>query len=272
MKFKIFAKAAASLLAASIIAASFPTAAFAEGGSNAPAAPSGPTLSRSAFSGGYTVPNINITKGSVFTLEAETYIPISNFTDGLDAWELTSGNNIFAFAVSNESFTLNDTSAAITNPAIIGSFLYVTAFFTDITYSGTGDSFTYNICYNSGGTSVTVPITISISECIMESASADPGEPSAAKFALASSNTYSLNAGSGGNITVSLKNINGGVYSNVAATLSSADGSGASPIYIPRLRTRFHSYRRVQPHHEYFRLQLQGRRGLYRQLQYSRKG
>lgn len=242
MKFKIFAKAAASLLAASIIAASFPTAAFAEGGSNAPAAPSGPTLSRSAFSGGYTVPNINITKGSVFTLEAETYIPISNFTDGLDAWELTSGNNIFAFAVSNESFTLNDTSAAITNPAIIGSFLYVTAFFTDITYSGTGDSFTYNICYNSGGTSVTVPITISISECIMESASADPGEPSAAKFALASSNTYSLNAGSGGNITVSLKNINGGVYSNVAATLSSADGS----VFVETTETQTSSSARPQ--------------------------
>lgn len=225
MKANFFVKTAAAFLAASITALSLPFASFAET-TKPPAVtePTGPSLSGTAFSGGYTV-NINrIEKDSKFSLEANAYIPISNFSAGIDPWDMVDENNIFAFGVSNESFSLMDTSAVILNPTIIGSFLYITAYFTDITYLGKGDSFTYNVCYESGGRSVTVPINISLSECAPEVGS-DPSDPSAAKFALASSNTYAIKAGEKGSVTIQLKNLNNGNFANVAASLSSSDGN-----------------------------------------------
>ncbi len=225
MKSKFLVKTAASFLAASIAASSLPFAAFAEG-TTPPAVnePSGPDLSGNAFSGGYTTTVNRIEKDTKFSLEANAYIPISNFSGSIDPWEMVDDNNIFAFGVSNESFNLMDTSSTILSPTIIGSFLYITAYFTDITYLGKGDSFTYNVCYESGGQSISVPITIAISECAPETGS-DPSDPSAAKFALASSNTYALKAGESGNVTIKLKNLNNGNFANVAATLSSSDGN-----------------------------------------------
>lgn len=225
MKSKIFAKTAAALLAASIIAAAFPITALAESTPPASTDPAEPSLGGNAFSGGYSTTNTRITKNGKTNFDVITYIPISNFTGDLDAWGLVDDFNVFAFASSNVSFTLNDTSGIISSPQIVGSFLYVTSTFIDVTYSGNGNSFTYNICYNSGGQSVTVPITVSVAECVTES-TADPSEdPSAAKFALASSNTYTLNAGGSGSFTIQLKNLNNGAFANVAATLSSPDGN-----------------------------------------------
>lgn len=225
MKLKFFAAAAASLAAVSIIATSIPYTMMAE--SNPPSAeqPSEPTLGGSAFSGGYSVTSSRITKDSTVTIDTETYIPISNFENDLDAWNMVDSFNVFAFAPSNESFTLNDTSGILTNPRIIGSFLYVTTTFVNAAYTGKGNSFTYNICYNSGGQSITVPITVSVAECEPETSPITPDDPSAAKFALASSNTYTLNAGGSGSLTIQLKNLNNGSFANVAATLSSPDGN-----------------------------------------------
>lgn len=225
MKSKIFAKTAAALLAASIIAAAFPITALAESTPPASTAPAEPSLGGNAFSGGYSTTNTRITKNGKTNFDVITYIPISNFTGDLDAWGLVDNFNVFAFASSNESFTLNDTSGIISSPQIVGSFLYVTASFIDVTYSGKGNSFTYNICYNSGRQSVTVPITVSVAECVIESPDDNPDDPSAAKFALASSNTYTLNAGGNGSFTIQLKNLNNGAFANVAATLSSPDGN-----------------------------------------------
>lgn len=233
MKFKFLAKIAAPLLAASVIAASFPYAAFAESGGDSPAAtqpsqptqPSDPSLSSGASSGGYTTSFKSISENNTVNINALIYIPISNFTGGLDAWDVVNENNVFAYAVSNESFTLTDTSAIITNPEIVGSFLHVTAMFSGVTYTGKGRSFTYNVCYNSAGQSITVPITISLSECVETNAAPDPTDPSAAKFALANSNTYIIKAGTNGTLSVDLKNVNGGTFENVAASLASADGN-----------------------------------------------
>lgn len=226
MKVSIIKKAAASLLACSLIACAAPLSVFAEA-SNPPAAaqPSGPSLGEGAFSGGYETGSENIVKNGTFSIRAVTYIPIANFTDGLDAWDLTDGNNIFAFTTSNESFTLENTNATIMDCEIVGSFLSVTAYFSNITYTGKGRSFAYNICYNSAGKSITVPITVSISECSEENPAPDPSDPSAAKFALSSATTYVLNAGSSGTLSVELRNINGGSFHSVAASLSSSDGN-----------------------------------------------
>lgn len=227
MKSKIFAKTAAAFLAASIAAAALPFASFAEGdGSTAPAVtePSEPALSGTAFSGGYTTPSNSIHKDAKFSLEAKAYIPITDFSGVTDAWSMVNDNNLFAFGVTNESFTLKDTSAIIVDPEIVGSFLYVTAYFPEVAYTGRGNTFTYNVCYDSGKTSVSVPLSISLSECEPEAGS-DPSDPSAAKFALASSNTYALKAGGSGSFTIQLKNLNNGAFSSVAATLSSSDGN-----------------------------------------------
>lgn len=220
MKVKIFKKIAASLLACSLLACAAPLSVFAEASK-----PSQPYLGSGASSGGYEIGVGSISANSKFTLEAVTYIPIANFANGLNAWDITDDNNVFAYATSNESFTLGDTNAIITNPEIVGSFLSVTAMFTDVTYTGKGRSFTYNICYNSAGESITVPITVSVSECEETNAPADPTDPSAAKFALSSASTYVINAGMSGNLTIELKNINNGTFKNVAASLVSSDGN-----------------------------------------------
>ena len=227
MKVKIIKKIAASLLACSLLACAAPLSVFAEASQNSPAAsgPSEPYLGSGASSGGYEIGVGSISENSKFILEAVTYIPIANFANGLSAWDITDNNNVFAYATSNESFTLGNTNAIITNPELVGSFLSVTAMFTDVTYTGKGRSFTYNICYNSGGESITVPITVSVSECVETNAPADPADPSAAKFALSSASTYVINAGTSGNLTIEFKNINNGTFKNVAASLVSSDGN-----------------------------------------------
>lgn len=227
MKVKIFKKIAASLLACSMLACAAPLSVFAEVSENPPAAskPSEPYLGTGASSGGYKVGIGSIPENSKFMLYAVTYIPIANFANGLSAWDIVDNNNVFAFATSNGSFTLADTNAAITNAEIVGSFLSVTAMFSDVTYTGKGSSFIYNICYNSAGESVTVPITISVSECVETNPAADPDDPSAAKFALASASTYIINAGTSSTLSIELKNINNGTFANVAASLVSSDGN-----------------------------------------------
>ncbi|MBD5117505.1 MAG: hypothetical protein HDT48_08435 [Ruminococcaceae bacterium] len=225
MKVNVIKKTAASLLACTMLVCAAPLSVFAEASQSplASAPPSGPSLGSGASSGGYEVNSSTIGEDGRFIIEAVTYIPIANFTEGLDAWDVTNGNNVFAFATSNESFTIGNTNAVITDPEIVGSFLSVTAMFIDVTYTGKGRSFTYSICYNSAGESITVPITVSISECVETNAAPDPSDPSAAKFALSSANTYIVNAGSSGTLTIELKNINNGTFSNVAASLASGD-------------------------------------------------
>ncbi|MCM1055278.1 MAG: hypothetical protein NC394_07125 [Bacteroides sp.] len=227
MKVNVITKTAASLLACAVLACSAPLSVFAEASQDTPAAAqtSEPSLGSGASSGGYKVDYSSISENNKFIIETVSYIPITNFNGSLDAWDVTRDNNVFAFATSNESFNIGNTNAVISETEIVGSFLSVTSMFIDVEYTGKGRTFTYSICYNSAGQSITVPLTVSVSECEETNAAPSPSDPSAAKFALSSSSTYIIGAGTSGTLTIELKNVNNGTFSNVAASLASNDGN-----------------------------------------------
>lgn len=230
---KLKSKIAASLIAACIITASMPLGSFAESGSSAGTdsgqqTPSEPALSSGAFSGGYSASSDKIVKSETgYTLTTVTYIPIDNFNNSVTEADFNVGN-IFAIAAANDVFNPLTPYAWDTETRIVGSFLCVTTRFIDVVYLGKGNTFNYSICYTAGGSSVNVPITVTIAECVESTEDTNddkPDETINAAFTLNSSGTVTIKAGTSANISASLKRINSGEFSNVAATLSSADKS-----------------------------------------------
>lgn len=228
----------AAVIAVCTLAASLPLNAFAEGATttasdtgsttNQPTAPAVPSLSSGAFSGGYNVIYDKITKKDTgYDITTVTYIPISNFEDGLTAAYFSSAN-VFAFATANSSFNPYTPNAWETETRIVGSFLCVTTRFIDVIYLGKGNTFNYNICYTGGEASVNVPISVSVAECVEyveEEEEEKKEEVVNAVFALNSGNPVTIKAGATSNVSASLQLINGGSFSKVSAVLSSADKS-----------------------------------------------
>ncbi len=235
---KLRNKIAAAILAACVAASSLPLSALAEGaeaggagaaaGTTQPSEPAVPTLSGGAFSGGYSVIYDKITKReSGYDITTITYIPIDNFDSSLSSSYFNSAN-IFAFATATDSFNPYTPNAWETETRIVGSFLCVSTRFIDVIYLGNGNTFNYNICYTSGEEGVNVPISVSIAECVEyveEEEEETPAEVIDAAFALDSSSTPTVKAGSNATISASLKLINGGSFSKISASLTSADST-----------------------------------------------
>ena len=153
LKFKL----AAALLAGAIAFGTGNVCAFAE---NPPAAQEddSPDLGAGAFNSGYSASKIDIKKDTNFTLTAYTYIPITNFSDGVSLADFDT-SSIFGLAMTNDSFDALTPYSWDVDFAIVGSFLRVETQFIDVVYLGTGRTFSYNICYTSGGTSVNVQVS-----------------------------------------------------------------------------------------------------------------
>lgn len=229
-------KITAAVIAAIVLASSMPLEAFAEGAAQTTTttqvqtpAPAVPSLSGGAFSGGYSVIYDKITKrDSGYDITTITYIPIDDFDSSVSSAYFNSAN-IFAFATATDSFNPYTPNAWETETRIVGSFLCVSTRFIDVIYLGKGNTFNYNICYTGGDGSVNVPISVSIAECVEyveeEEEEETPAEVIDASFALDSSSTPTIKAGSSATISASLKLINGGSFSKISASLSSADKS-----------------------------------------------
>lgn len=230
-------KITAAVIAAIVLASSLPLEAFAEKAAQTTTTtqvqvtptPAEPTLSGGAFSGGYNVVYDEITKKETgYDVTTMTYIPIDNFDNSVSTSDFSSAN-IFAFATATDSFNPYTPNAWETETRIVGSFLCVTTRFIDVIYLGKGNAFSYNICYTGSEGSVNVPITVSVAECVeyVEEKEEEkiPDEVVDAAFALDSSSTPTVKAGSTATISASLKLINSGSFSKISATLTSADKS-----------------------------------------------
>lgn len=230
-------KITAAVIAAIVLASSLPLEAFAENAAQTTTTtqvqgtptPAEPTLSGGAFSGGYNVVYDEITKKETgYDVTTMTYIPIDNFDNSVSTSDFSSAN-IFAFATATDSFNPYTPNAWETETRIVGSFLCVTTRFIDVIYLGKGNAFSYNICYTGSEGSVNVPITVSVAECVeyVEENEEEkiPDEVVDAAFALDSSSTPTVKAGSTATISASLKLINSGSFSKISATLTSADKS-----------------------------------------------
>lgn len=235
---KLKSKIAASLIAACIITASMPLSSFAESGTGTGTGTgtgngqqqtsTTPALSGGAFSGGYSASSDKIEKSeSGYSITTITYIPIDNFNNGVTLNDFDT-KNIFAIATASDVFNPLTPYAWDTETKIVGSFLCVTTRFIDVVYLGKGNTFNYSICYTANGSSMNVPLSVTVAECVEyteETKDETPPETVNAAFTLNSTGTISVKAGTSANISAALKRINSGEFSNVAATLSSADKS-----------------------------------------------
>lgn len=192
------------------------------------------SLGTGAFNSGYSASAIEIKKDKSFTITTYTYIPIVNVDnttnqDDENSIDYIEKYKIFGLAMTNDCFdALTPYSWGTPKSEIIGSFLRVETQFIDVVYLGTGRTFSYNICYTSGGTSVNVPVSCLVTECVEyvpENNEENPVDTSTASFILKPGSAYKIKAGASANISVQLKSVGTGQFSMIAASLSSADSN-----------------------------------------------
>ena len=188
-----------------------------------------PYLGAGAVNGGYYISAASLKELDTATITVMTYIPIENFPGTLSDTQKSDliCSSIFAVASSNESFRVSNDNIFPVERSISGAFLRVDTQFSGCTYLGKGNTFTYNICYNSGNTSVCVPLSTPITECIeSQDTPSTPETPDAPpSFILKPGSAYTVKAGSTKDISVQLSSVGLGRFSTIAASLSSPDSN-----------------------------------------------
>ncbi len=180
-----------------------------------------PTLSSGAFNSGYHLEGLmwGIEEDDIFHITTYTYIPITNFTDGLTA-NYFDTDSIFGVAASNNSFTAMNPHSWTDKVVIEGALLRVESYFMDVKYLGTGNEFNYSICYNSGNDSISVPLSIVVGEC-KETVAEEEVKVPVPSFTLATSKTPEIKAGTTSSINIGLRSVGTGSVSLVSAMLKS---------------------------------------------------
>lgn len=198
-------------------------------GTQQPQQPTVPTLGSGAFSGGYSVSVTELKKGQSCTVTTTAYIPIDNYKEGLTTADFDT-SAIFGIASGNDSFNpLTPHSweqGAGSRFEVAGSFLCVQLTFIDVEYLGVGDTFGYSLCYGSGASSVTAPITLSIAECVEYKTPEEQKDP-VANYTLDTGTSYTVKAGSTASVGARLRTVNTGAFvaGTVTASLTSSDGN-----------------------------------------------
>ncbi len=237
LKIKIAAVITAAFMSLSAVAApayaesATPAETTAAAENQAPEESNEPSLGQGAFHSSYSPSFMEsvgcIKEGDSFTLAIVSLIPINNFRDGLTEYDFDT-SRIFTIANGGESFNLISSYADEIFYTIQGNFLKVTAYYRGVEYNGSGDDFSYIICYESDGTGVNIPLSFRISECVeadedeKEEEEEDLSVPS---FTLSSGTAYEIKAGTSQNINVSLKSVGTGTVSVVSAMLTSSDSN-----------------------------------------------
>ncbi len=238
---KILTKISALLAAAALSASAAQLAVFAEGAPAAtsdPAAtaaltttpapekdePALPALASGAFNSGYYHTKIgDIKEDDTIGLTVITYIPISNFEEGIEA-DYFDTENIFGVASVNDSFNPLTNVSWTDEFNVLGSFLRVQSHFIDVKYLGSGNEFNYSICYESEGNSLNIPLSCNIAECVETKPDEKPEEDlSVPSYTLDSVTSNTIKAGTKGTVRVNLRHVGTGTISTVAAMLSSSD-------------------------------------------------
>lgn len=184
-----------------------------------------PALDSGAINAGYRHGRTltKIREGDNFNMTVTTYIPISNFTEGLFVTDFDT-EDIFCIAHSNTSFNPLTPTAWSNEYSLWGSFLKVDSYFMDVKYLGVGNEFGYSIYYSVDGTGVSVPLSFVISECEETTPEEEPEEDlSVPSYTLDSVTSNEIKAGSSTDVKISLRSVGIGTVSTVAAMLTSSD-------------------------------------------------
>ncbi|MBR4111782.1 MAG: hypothetical protein IKK53_01985 [Ruminiclostridium sp.] len=216
-----------ALLAAAMSVTMLPLSAYAQA-ATPPAQTeenSDPSLNGAAFNAGISLnkTDTKVEENDNVGVTVTTYIPIDNFAAGMTAEDFDTGN-IFSIAESNDSFDCLTNYSWEDSYSIVGSFLRIDSYFIDVIYLGKSNVFSYKVCYNAGGSSVSVPLTCTVPECVETVPEEEPEkeEVTTPSFTLAPGSSFSIKAGETKNINVGLKSVGRGYISVVSAMLTSA--------------------------------------------------
>ena len=186
---------------------------------------SDPSLNGAAFNAGISLSkpgSAKVIEGDNVGVTVTTYIPIDNFAAGMTAEDFDTGN-IFSISESNDSFDCLTNYSWEDSYSIVGSFLRIDSYFIDVIYLGKSNVFSYKVCYNAGGSSVSVPLTCTVPECVETVPEEEPEkeEVTTPSFTLAPGSSFSIKAGETKSINVGLKSVGRGYVSVVSAMLTS---------------------------------------------------
>lgn len=226
---KIKLKFIAGIIAAVMAVTGLNVCAFAEGeGGTPPASATNdePYLGSGAVNGGYTISVGSLNESDTSDITVKTYIPIENYDYGRDYGkkELIASNVQFGVMNINESFTSTRTQSYDMRKIISGSFVEVETVFSNVTYLGKGNTFSYSLCYTSNGSNITASFTCSISEC--KETEIKPENPdSVPSFILQTGSTYTVKAGTTQEIKITLHAMSSERFSSISGSLSSPDSS-----------------------------------------------
>lgn len=211
-----------------------------------------PALNSGAFNAGISISKTGtqVKEGNNVGVTVTTYIPIDNFINGLVASDFDT-NNIFSIAESNGSFDCLTNYSWDDSYSIVGSFLRIDSYFIDVIYLGKGNEFNYKVCYNAGGSSVNIPLSCTVPECVETEPEKEPEkeELSVPSFVLEPGSSFSIKAGETKSINVRLKSVGSGYISAVSAMLTSGDpditveelGEKTSASLSPSFSFRIHA-------------------------------
>lgn len=210
-------------IVAVFIAAVMTVSAFSVGAAAAPASDTEEStevsLGSGALCGGYSTAMSYITKDSVFALAVYTYIPINNIENLIDKYDIDE-RDIFCIANANDSISTDSYYTNTISTGVYGGFFRVETEFCGLVYKGKGNQFDYTICYISQGASVSVSLSVAISECV-ESTVEEEITP---VFILNSYTKDAVKAGTTATINVNMRKNNDGLFKNITAMLTSSDG------------------------------------------------
>ena len=183
---------------------------------------SDPSLNGAAFNAGISLSkpgSAKVIEGDNVGVTVTTYIPIDNFAAGMTAEDFDTGN-IFSISESNDSFDCLTNYSWEDSYSIVGSFLRIDSYFIDVIYLGKSNVFSYKVCYNAGGSSVSVPLTCTVPECVETVPEEEPEkeEVTTPSFTLAPGSSFSIKAGETKSINVGLRSVGRGYVSVVSAS------------------------------------------------------
>lgn len=189
-----------------------------------------PYLGSWATNSGYYSSSSVIRESDSVTITVSTVIPINYYPDDIDSENIKEtliekfrSSDLYAVAISNDSFISRSSDNWTEIVDIVDKSLQIKSVFTDLLYTGQGNTLSYFINYRSKDSNCSIPFSLAVSEC---SPKVDEEEVTVTpSFILKPGSAYKIKAGASTSINVQLGTVGSGKFSVVTASLSSPDSN-----------------------------------------------
>ena len=183
-----------------------------------------------ATNSGYYSSSSVIRESDSVTITVSTVIPINYYPDDIDSENIKEtliekfrSSDLYAVAISNDSFISRSSDNWTEIVDIVDKSLQIKSVFTDLLYTGQGNTLSYFINYRSKDSNCSIPFSLAVSEC---SPKVDEEEVTVTpSFILKPGSAYKIKAGASTSINVQLGTVGSGKFSVVTASLSSPDSN-----------------------------------------------